>query len=528
VRRNFRLTIRPVLVGTVCYLGACAPALQPRPVEPEAATPPPSVEPAAIPPSAGLPPVPAVEGPLAIAIVHPPAGVVRPEMDSVLVYGSVGSGRATLTINGASVPVQPNGAFLAFLPRPPDDALFLEAREGDRTVQTVHTYRPPPPPPATGGTPVVTTTYPSIRTARVSGGADTVATGSEPAIGRPSPTGIYRWFLPNGAKVELTGERADMVRARLDSATEAWFPRSAVELEAGRSHSSVVGSPLVLGDTRWTDVQLPVDGAPFHVEATDSMLEVTIHGVDPTFFRMEADDGVVALVEVHPKGSDAVTMRIFPTGSIWGFKTFYGADGRLVVRVRPPPSIDPSAPLRGIRVAVDPGHPPGGAPGPTGLSEAEANLAIGLRVAALLRDRGAEVLLTRSTDGDVALTDRVDMAVDWNADLLVSIHNNAFPEGANPFRRNGTSSYFFHPMSADLARAMNEAIVATTQIRDLGAIHGNLALVRPMWMPSVLTESLFMPIPEQESALRDGDFLDRLAAAHVRGLEAFLRQRAGR
>jgi N-acetylmuramoyl-L-alanine amidase len=45
-------------------------------------------------------------------------------------------------------------------------------------------------------------------------------------------------------------------------------------------------------------------------------------------------------------------------------------------------------------------------------------------------------------------------------------------------------------------------------------------------MPSVITESLFMMFPEQENALRDPAFLDRLAAAHVRGIEAFLRERA--
>jgi N-acetylmuramoyl-L-alanine amidase len=45
-------------------------------------------------------------------------------------------------------------------------------------------------------------------------------------------------------------------------------------------------------------------------------------------------------------------------------------------------------------------------------------------------------------------------------------------------------------------------------------------------MPAVLTESLFMMFPEQENALRDPGFIDRLADAHVRGLEAFLRARA--
>jgi N-acetylmuramoyl-L-alanine amidase len=115
-----------------------------------------------------------------------------------------------------------------------------------------------------------------------------------------------------------------------------------------------------------------------------------------------------------------------------------------------------------------------------------------------------------------------------DAHLLVSVHNNAFPEGVNPFRNHGTSTYHFHPHSGDLARALNQEIVRTTLIRDLGARTSNLALVRPTWMPTALTESLFMMLPEQEAALRNPHFLEALAAAHVRGLEAFLRGRAGR
>jgi N-acetylmuramoyl-L-alanine amidase len=120
------------------------------------------------------------------------------------------------------------------------------------------------------------------------------------------------------------------------------------------------------------------------------------------------------------------------------------------------------------------------------------------------------------------------MAVAMDADLLVSVHNNAFGEAAKPARDHGTSTYWFHPLSVDLARTLDRRIAEVTRIPDLGAKWGNLALVRPTWMPSVLTESLFMPIPEQEAALRDPGFLDRLAEAHVRGIEDFLRTRAGR
>src|SRR5690606_23121287 len=67
-----------------------------------------------------LPPIPFRDGPLALDVVYPAEGARIATRDSTFVFGSTGTGRAQLTINGASVPVQPNGAFLAFLPVPVD------------------------------------------------------------------------------------------------------------------------------------------------------------------------------------------------------------------------------------------------------------------------------------------------------------------------------------------------------------------------------------------------------------------------
>src|SRR6185295_5944844 len=67
-----------------------------------------------------LPPIPKVHGPLEIRIVYPsPTDVVAAE-DSSFLFGSVGDGDATLSVNGRPVPVAPNGAFLAWLPFPRD------------------------------------------------------------------------------------------------------------------------------------------------------------------------------------------------------------------------------------------------------------------------------------------------------------------------------------------------------------------------------------------------------------------------
>ena len=36
----------------------------------------------------------------------------------------------------------------------------------------------------------------------------------------------------------------------------------------------------------------------------------------------------------------------------------------------------------------------------------------------------------------------------------MSIHNNALPDGVNPFLNNGTSVLYYHPQSRELAEAV--------------------------------------------------------------------------
>ncbi|HEV2131561.1 MAG TPA: hypothetical protein VGR27_10690, partial [Longimicrobiaceae bacterium] len=106
-------------------------------------TPPPTAAPA---PGAGppaLPPVPPVTGPLAIDVVYPAEGAPITARDSNFVFGSVGTGDATLTINGAPVQVAANGAWLAFLPVPPDGVYNLSATARGETVEERRTVRVP-------------------------------------------------------------------------------------------------------------------------------------------------------------------------------------------------------------------------------------------------------------------------------------------------------------------------------------------------------------------------------------------------
>ncbi len=155
-------------------------------------------------------------------------------------------------------------------------------------------------------------------------------------------------------------------------------------------------------------------------------------------------------------------------------------------------------PLEGLTITVDPGHPPGGAIGPTSLTEAQAVLPIGERLSDLLEQRGAHVVMTRTTMDAVDLHLRSVIARRANAAALISIHLNAFGDGIDPFPNVGTSTLYFHPQTEPLARLVQAGMMRELGLRDLGVHYQNIAIGRTTWMPSLICEGAFLMVPEQE------------------------------
>jgi N-acetylmuramoyl-L-alanine amidase len=130
--------------------------------------------------------------------------------------------------------------------------------------------------------------------------------------------------------------------------------------------------------------------------------------------------------------------------------------------------------------------------------------------------------MTRTEDTTVSLVQRTNLAELEDADIFISVHNNAFPDGVNPWENNGTSVYYTHPRGAGLAWATQRELLAELGLRDIGVGRADLHVTRYTWSPSILTETMFMMIPEQEAALRDPGVQRRIAEAHVRGLVRWL------
>jgi N-acetylmuramoyl-L-alanine amidase len=605
-----------------------------------------------------LPPVPEVDGPLAVSVVYPLANQAVMARDSTFIFGSVGTGRAGLTINGAPVVVAPDGAFLAWLPLPDDTmAVFhIVAVAGAASAALDWPVRLPPrfdPPPGRAlwldtasmrprgriwgepGEPIrvsaraapgasvavrlpdgrlvplapdtgAATPYgpferrpdrlapvPVVRfvgtipavplgaplpalTARdgaadsgagattaalvVAHGADTVTTavpvrvalvdpaapqvvvlaaeagpndsGRSSVVASPTPGGTYHWFFPSGTPAQLDGRVGDQVRVRLSAASAAWVALSDVAalLPAGTPPPATTVR-LVRLTPRASSVEARFAlGArvPFRVDEDDRTITVLLYGAasDLDFVQYGGADPLVRRVTWAQPASDECTVTFELSAPVFGWRPRW--EGRdLVLEIRRPPVIDRARPLAGLTVAVDPGHPPLGATGPTGLKESDATLAVGLALRALLEREGARVVMTRTADSALGLYPRTAIAERADADVLVSIHLNALPDGVNPFANNGTSTYYFFPRASRLAMLTQQALVGELGLRDLGAARGDFALVRTSWMPSILTEGAFLMMPEQESALRTPAFRAAYARGIVLGLEAYFRELAG-
>lgn len=346
-------------------------------------------------------------------------------------------------------------------------------------------------------------------------------------VGRARPGATYHWFFPTGTRAVATGRLGDDLRVRLSRGQEVWVAAADAQLlpRGTSAFRSTVGSITLTPLHDRLQLRIPLGARiPFRVEEEPSRLTLRLyHAVsDINWTRYGAGDRYLRDLRWLQATDDEVTITIEVTGPIWGYRTRWSRHD-LILELRRPPEIDPDAPLAGRRILVDPGHPPQGATGPTGLREAEANLAVARQLAVLLEEQGAVVALTRTGDTPLDLWPRVRMADSLAPDLLVSVHNNALPDGVNPFTNNGSSVYYNHPRSLPLARAIQRHLVQRLGLRDLGVGRGDLALVRPTWMPAVLTEGLFMMVPEQEAALRTETGQRRYALAVRDGIAEWLR-----
>jgi N-acetylmuramoyl-L-alanine amidase len=347
-------------------------------------------------------------------------------------------------------------------------------------------------------------------------------------VGRPRPGDTYHWFFLRGTLVWRDLSVGGYTRLRLDSALHVWVPDSVAHPEGAdvRPPRRVAGNGEVRSAPGWEDFVLPVGSRPaYFVEERDRAIDLTLYDTrgNTDIIRYPTDDSLIRRVEWAQVANDRVRYTLHLSAPPYGYLVLWDR-GRLILRVRRPPVVDRAHPLRGRTIAIDAGHPPAGATGPTGLYEGDAVLEVAERLRTLLEADGATVVMTRTNTDPVGLEDRPLIARRSGADVFVSVHLNGLPDGVNPFTAvEGSATYFYRGQSEPLARDVQRGMVAALGLPDQGVVFRSLAVVRQTWMPSILCEGAFVIVPQQEAALRTPQFQEAYARGIRDGLRAYFR-----
>lgn len=342
--------------------------------------------------------------------------------------------------------------------------------------------------------------------------------------------------LPEGVRLIVDGYQGENIRCRYAPNKHVWIKKEDLSLgdSAGAAPDSVARTIQVKNDNYGEVVVIPLNQRlPFLVEQNlkTNHLNIKIYGVlaDTDWVYQAPEGGNSKLIEnvTWKQPEDGVyQVDIDLTGTRqWGYFADFD-DNNLNLHIKYPPVLKPmvaetSEPrLQGLSICLDPGHggKETGAIGPSAIREAEINLAIALKFRDLLVAEGATVFMTRVDDVDVSLNDRVEFAKAKNVDLLISIHNNALPDGRDPNKEHGTSSYWYHPQSQELAACLKNAEAKELLFPDIGARYQNLALCRPTNMPAVLVEVGFVCNPDEYAKLISPASQQAAAQGMLKGL----------
>jgi N-acetylmuramoyl-L-alanine amidase len=178
-------------------------------------------------------------------------------------------------------------------------------------------------------------------------------------------------------------------------------------------------------------------------------------------------------------------------------------------------------------IIIDPGHGgvDGGAVGiNTGVHEDKVNLEIALRVKEFLEESGSLVLMTRdkdvglyTEDGSIRkkknedLRNRKKLFDESNADLVLSIHLNSFPQ----------SQYYgaqtFYPSNSENSKLLAELIQEELiRVLDNGNTRkakakNDVYILQDIEVPTVIVECGFLSNPKEELWLQDPEYQEKIA-----------------
>ena len=369
---------------------------------------------------------------------------------------------------------------------------------------------------------------------------------AEPAVSRTAPVDGAR-LTPQvkDIRVSVDALQQGWARVRLSPEEVFWLPESALSFSSashsdeGQALAAVAHSVMNLVSIQTkalgphaSVVSLsfsPSQGAaslafPVQVEVIPSAamnrLQVRLYGVCSRcdFIQYPPDDATVSQVHWRPVAETVLELWIDLHQAISGYD-YAWQDGQWQFSVKTLPSR-----LEDVRVLIDPGHggPEPGSTGLNGLPEKDLNLTVSrLLRDALLQAGFHHVSLTRNRDEELALPARGQCVLDTQADLVLSIHHNALPDGRDPLQAEGACCFYYHPFAKSLAQQLLNGLTdhrgSRYTVPNYGLFYDSLYMTRIHQATAVLVEIGFFTNPTEFERLIDPKFqkeaVQRLASA---------------
>jgi N-acetylmuramoyl-L-alanine amidase len=180
-------------------------------------------------------------------------------------------------------------------------------------------------------------------------------------------------------------------------------------------------------------------------------------------------------------------------------------------------------------VAIDPGHGGSATSDPTQLwdpgvvmgavMEKNITLDLAFRLRSLLQKERVKVVMTRTTDHYVEISQRWNIAHAASARLFVSLHVNAF-DGDSSI--NGETIFYPRPDSLSFAQAVDSAMAQSLkpfQIADDG-----VAAKPELWIhsdvPTVTVEPVYLTNPREFALMQQASFRDAIVQGVFNGIVA--------
>ena len=463
----------------------------------------------------------------ALEVVYPKNLAVNVNASSTFFVGSTKAG-SSLTINNKPVKVWENGSFVEVVTlHDGENSFVLESTTGSEKTSVKYSITKPP------KSQLAKQEAPLEDFGENEYIYALVMCENTPLRARPDDNAQRITHLGKDTVLMINGKKGAWYRVVLSPERVAWVDESKVINHSliNEKLNATISDVSLSEDKNYEYIKSALDiKAPFALKEVEGGLQLEIFGVknnaaDSKIFK--STSAVKNLAIATAQTSATSTYYIELNRKLWGYDCFY--DGKnLVLKIRKAPKIDPKMPLKDIVIGVDAGHGgcDSGAIGPTGVKEKEINLDVANKLKIELENAGAQVLMTRCDDVNVPLYDRPKMAKDADALILLSLHANALPDGADPYKKHGTSVFYYNNESKQLAKTLQDGMITQLGTANDGFNRSSLVLTRPTMPLCVLLEIAYMIHPTEYMLMLDENFRKKAAASIRSGLEKYLLENA--